>query len=105
MKEHEAERSAGLRRDVATFVGVPSSWDGWAIRVLTIAVVAALLVCWILYGQLVTLIRLTEDQNAFLQESRNQRAVFQEEETVRQCAMLRVLGVELIQREAMRCSR
>lgn len=97
-------RSSQLRQGVATFVGVPSTWEGWAVRVLTIAVVAALLACWILYGQLSVLIRLTTDQNAFIRESRAQRLVFQQQETARQCAALEELGLQVVQLKALQCS-
>ena len=92
----ELERAAKARQGLGKFVGVPDSWEGWAVRILTVAVVLTL-------ATQAFLGRMIADQNDFLRESRSQRTEFQLEETARQCAILSNQGETVTELKAMKC--
>jgi len=77
-------------------VDVPDTWEGWAMRVLTIAVVIMLLVS-------LTLISMVRGLSAYVSDSRQQRIQFQVEETARQCVILASQGISEAQLKALKC--
>ena len=72
---------SGLRR----FVDVPDTWEGWAVRVLTIAVVLMIITTLYLTQQVAEL-------HAYIQEGRAQRQEWQQVEAERVCVVLRQNG-------------
>lgn len=92
-----------MRAKWSSFVSVPTTWEGWAVRVLTVAVVLVIGIQAVLGAQLLKLIALTEDQNVFMNNSVNQRTAFQHEETARQCELLRHQNVTLTQLQSLGC--
>lgn len=101
---HEAlERSARARTGLRKFVGVPDSWEGWAIRVLTVAVILTLVTQAVLGAAVARLTTLTVEQSAFMRDSREQRVAFQQQETERQCEILRRQGATADQLKALKC--
>ena len=104
------ERSRAAQSRVQRFLGVPDSWEGWAVRILTIVVMLTFVTQWLLAQQIAQvetqvgeLVRLTQQQNTFMNESRTQRQSFQSEETARQCQLLRELGTSQEDLRALRC--
>ena len=71
-------------RFIKRFVAVPDTWDGWAIRVLTIAVIITLCSSWILITRI-------DDLSDQLHQGRVERTASQEAQTVRLCAVIAVL--------------
>ena len=67
---------------IKKFVAVPSTWDGWAMRVMTISVVLVLASAWILFQR-------TEQLSEQLNVGRAERNAFQREQTERTCVILR----------------
>lgn len=66
------------------FTEVPSTWEGWAMRVLTIGIVIVLIAAWLLAGKTAAL-------SQQIRDGRNERNTFQVEQAVRVCALLRHL--------------
>lgn len=102
--------SAEARSNLRRFVGVPNTWDGWATRVLTVAVVVNMALAIWLAGKVATVDdqitetnTLTVNQNDFMTQSRQQRTAFQGEETARQCETLRRLNTPSDVLRALRC--
>jgi hypothetical protein len=66
---------------VKRVVHVPDTWEGWVMRVMTIALVMVFVALYFLFGKLASL----ED---YITESRQQRTGYQQQELARQCALL-----------------
>lgn len=81
---------------VERFFHVPDTWEAWAIRVLTVMLTLVLISIGVLINQLA-------DLSGYISESRSQRLSFQQEETARQCAMLRALGTTPDTLRSLRC--
>lgn len=77
-------------------VEVPDTWEGWATRVLTVAVV-------IVFIASIALVGMVRGLNAYVSESRSQRLVYQQQETVRQCAILVNQNVSAIRLRELKC--
>lgn len=78
------------------FIHVPDTWEGWATRIITVAIALLFLAVAVLIGQINSL----ED---YLVESRQQRTAFQAEETARQCLALALLGSSQAELRKYRC--
>jgi hypothetical protein len=78
------------------FLRVPDSWEAWAIRVLTVAIVFVFAAAFLLGGQV-------QELQDFVSESRTQRTQFQQEETARQCALLEAHGLTPERLEELKC--
>lgn len=83
-------------RGIKRFVDVPSTWEGWVMRVMTVAVVILIIVSG-------TLLQLVLEQKSFSSDSRRQRLTFQQEETRRQCEILRFEGAGIAQLQDLGC--
>lgn len=75
---------------------VPDTWEAWAVRVLTVMLAIVLLAVYVLLGKI-------GDLEDFVNESRDQRILFQNEEAARQCAILVRLQVAPAELEDLRC--
>jgi hypothetical protein len=77
-------------------VQVPDSWEGWAMRVLTIGIILVLGAAFVL-GQQVSLLR---DQ---VTNGRAERNAYQVEQTARVCTLFRASGVPEDELKAAKC--
>ena len=83
-------------RLVKRFVSVPDTWEGWVMRVMTVAVVVTLSMCLILLQK-------TAELSQQITNGRAERNAFQQEQTERTCAVLRTLTKDPLTIEAGRC--
>lgn len=66
-------------------IQVPDTWEGWAVRILTIMLTLVLVSAYLLLDAI-------DDLQAYLAESRVQRATYQQAEAARECAILLLLS-------------
>lgn len=78
------------------FVQVPDSWEAWAVRILTVAVVLVFAAAFYLSRQVASL-------QEYIGESRQQRTAFQQQEQARQCAILRAVGTSTSELRELKC--
>lgn len=72
-------------RNLQRFVEVPSSWEGWVMRVMTVSVVLMITTTLVLLQMVIGL-------RAYVSDSFADRRAFQEQEAARQCLILTRLG-------------
>lgn len=82
----------GWRRALAA----PDTWEAWAQRVMTVCMALVLVASYLMLGALA-------DVKDFQKDSRGQRLTFQQEETARQCAILRGQGLSDDELRRLRC--
>jgi len=73
-------------RFIKRFAAVPDTWEGWAVRVLTVAVI-------LVFGAAMILLSQTASLREQVANGRSERTAYQEEQTVRVCQILRHLEV------------
>lgn len=83
-------------RGIKRFVDVPSTWEGWVMRVMTVSVIIMIAVS-------IVLLQLVLEQRSFSNVSRQQRQTFQSEETARQCELLRFDGASPDRLRDLKC--
>ena len=83
-------------RFVRRVVQVPDTWEGWAMRILTIGIVLVLVAAFFLGQQVAAL----QDQ---VNSGRHERIAYQEEQTMRVCALMRVAGATPEDLRAAKC--
>lgn len=86
----------GIKATLREITQVPHSWDAWAVRVLTIAIVLVFTAIFILGGML----KATQDT---IDSGRAERRDFQLEERARQCELLRQHGVTSGRLKELKC--
>lgn len=69
-------------RFLKRFTELPNTWDGWAMRIMTISVILVFCAAWVLFGQVRTL----QEQ---LSVGRGERNTFQNQTTTRLCTLVR----------------
>lgn len=89
------DRASKLNR-AQRFIHVPDTWEGWALRIMTVALVIVFVAVYVLLGKLA-------DLEVFIAESRVQRTTFQQQELARQCTILSLLGSSRGEMEKLRC--
>jgi hypothetical protein len=82
---------------IRRLVEVPSTWEGWAMRVLTICTVLVL-------GAAIMIGRQVSGVMDFMEESRSDRTAFQQEQQQRTCVILEHFGLTQKQLEEVQCS-
>lgn len=90
-------------RKAHQFLRVPDTWEGWAMRVMTVAVVMVFVAVWWLAGQINSLSSQLDGMGGYIAESRAQRTAYQVEELARQCTTLSKVGVSVAERRALGC--
>lgn len=86
----------GIRATLREITQVPHSWDAWAVRVLTIAVV-------MVFASVFLLANMIMAAQETLNAGRAERQQFQIEEHARQCAILTELGVTRSRLSELKC--
>ena len=86
----------GIKATLREITQVPHSWDAWAVRVLTIAIVLVFSAVFILGGML----KATQQD---IDNGRSERRAFQQEERSRQCELLRQVGVTSGRLRELKC--
>jgi hypothetical protein len=84
------------RSRLGRFVQVPDTWEAWAVRILTVAVSLVFVAAWFLSTQV-------RDVQLFMEDSRQQRTAFQQQEKARQCAILRGIGTSPAELRTLQC--
>jgi hypothetical protein len=82
---------------IRQLVQPPSTWEGWAMRVLTIAVI-------FVFGAAVMIVRQVAGVMDYMAESRAERYEFQVEQQQRTCLLLKNMGLSERQLEEVACS-
>ena len=85
-----------LVRLVKRFVSVPDTWEGWVMRVMTVAVVVTLAMCLVLMQK-------TAELSDQVTRGRAERNAYQEIQTERTCAVLALLTKDARILRAARC--
>ena len=83
-------------RLVKRFVSVPDTWEGWVMRVMTVAVVITLSMCLILLQK-------TAELSQQITNGRAERNAFQTEQSERTCSILRAVTKDPIMVGMARC--
>lgn len=98
MPDRERELNRAQR-----FIQVPNSWEGWVLRIMTIALVLVFVAVYILFGAISRLSEQLGGLEGFVSDSRAQRTAFQNAEQARQCLALERMGVGLKDRGDVGC--
>lgn len=77
-------------------VQVPDTWEAWAVRILTIAIMLVFVAVYYFSSQVTAL-------QSYIAESRQQRTEYQQQELARQCTLLRSVGVSAAELRELKC--
>jgi hypothetical protein len=83
-------------RVIRKFVQVPDTWEAWAVRVLTIAVVVTI-------GVAVILLQQTAELRSLIVNGRAERNTYQNDQTYRVCMLLREHNGNPVDLKAAKC--
>ena len=83
-------------RFVKRFVSVPDTWEGWVMRVMTVAVVITLSMCLILLQK-------TAELSDQINRGRAERNAYQTEQSERTCSILRSVTQDPVMIGVARC--
>ena len=83
-------------RFVKRFVSVPDTWEGWVMRVMTVAVVVTLAMCLVLLQK-------TAELSQQISNGRAERNSFQAEQSERTCSILRAVTKDPVMIGMARC--
>lgn len=86
------------------FASVPDTWDGWAVRVLTMAVILTMATVWGLMIRVGALSDQLNQVSSSISDGRADRQEYQQTELARQCTTLAKLGVNLPAMKELGCS-
>lgn len=94
---------ADPRNRVQRFLHVPDTWEGWALRVMTVAIALVFVAISVLLGRIGSLEVKLIDLETYIEQSRTERNAFQQENVARQCRTMQELGLSLEELRGLRC--